>query len=113
MKNLKKNKIIMAIVIFLVMLSFGMQVFADNDIVVIGPTDNNTTTTTNTDNNTAVNNATAPNNILTTNNTTNSSYNTTNLPKTGIEDYTFIFILITVCGVSAIYAYKKVNDYKV
>lgn len=55
------------------------------------------------------------NNIV--NNTTNNSVktyntnNTTNLPQTGIEDYN-IGILLIICIASAIFAYKKVNDYR-
>lgn len=51
-----------------------------------------------------------------TNNTTNNTrtYNTNNksdLPQTGIEDYN-VGILLVICVASAIYAYKKVRDYK-
>ena len=37
--------------------------------------------------------------------------NTTDLPQTGIEDYN-IGILLIICVASAIYAYRKVNDYR-
>ena len=60
----------------------------------------------------------APNNIA--NNSTNNkanntkvynTNNTTDLPQTGIEDYN-IGILLIICIASAIFAYKKVNDYR-
>ena len=52
----------------------------------------------------------------TTNNSTNNTkvYNTnnsTNLPQTGIEDYN-IGILLIICIASAIFAYRKINDYR-
>ena len=44
--------------------------------------------------------------------TTNTSTNSETLPKTGVtEDITVMFFII-VCAISAIYAYKKVRDYK-
>ena len=67
---------------------------------------NNTTNTTaaNTTNNTV-------NNIVE-NTNTNASTNET-LPKTGVtEDYAIIAFAV-VCGISAIYAYKKVKKYNV
>lgn len=58
------------------------------------------------------------NNSNTNNSNTNNSntkvYNTnknTDLPQTGIEDYN-IGILLIICIGSAIFAYKKVSDYK-
>lgn len=58
---------------------------------------------------------TPTNNTNNTNNTT--AKNTTNktnttLPKTGIEDNAILFVVLAVCGVSAIYAYKKVSDFR-
>ena len=44
--------------------------------------------------------------------TTNTSTNSETLPKTGVtEDITVMFFII-VCAISAIYAYKKIRDYK-
>ena len=44
--------------------------------------------------------------------TTNTSTNSVTLPKTGVtEDITVMFFII-VCAISAIYAYKKIRDYK-
>ncbi len=51
------------------------------------------------------------NNILRTNNTA-STYNNTSLPKTGVEDSMPAIILVVVLGISAVYAYKKVQEYK-
>lgn len=48
------------------------------------------------------------------NNTNSSVYNNTNnnLPKTGIEDSIPVAALVVVFGVSAVYAYKKIKEYK-
>ena len=53
------------------------------------------------------------NNSNKSNNTNNSSiYNNTNLPKTGIEDSIPVAMLVVVFGISAVYAYKKIKDYR-
>ena len=72
-----------------------------------GNTLGNTSNTSNTSNtlNTTLN--TATNNKVNT-----SSYNSTNLPDTGIEDSLPAVALIVVVGISAAYAYKKVKDYQ-
>lgn len=61
-------------------------------------------------NNSTVNNTAGNTSVLTTNNTSN--YNNTSLPKTGIEDSVPVFVLAVIFGISAIYAYKKIQDYK-
>ena len=96
-------------------------------------TDNNTTSDNSATNNTATNNTNTnntTNSSLTANNTTNNTVrntatnNTTNntsktnnnvntLAKTGLSDTNgIVALIVVVCGVSAIYSYKKVNDYK-
>ena len=77
----------------------------------------NNTNTNNTNTNNAANNTNnvANNTNKAANNTNKSSvYNNTNtnLPKTGIEDSIPVAMLVVVFGISAVYAYKKVNDYK-
>lgn len=47
---------------------------------------------------------------LTRNNTSN--YNNTSLPKTGVGDSMPVVILVVVLGISAVYAYKKMQDYR-
>lgn len=75
-------------------------------------TDNNTKAdNTNTNKNT--NNKNTNNTNTNKNNANNSSiYNNTNLPKTGIEDSIPVAMLVVVFGISAVYAYKKIKDYK-
>lgn len=73
---------------------------------------NNSTSNNTTGNNTSRNNATnnTTNNVMRTNNTSN--YNNSSLPKTGIEDSIPGVILVVVFGISAVYAYKKIQDYR-
>lgn len=68
---------------------------------------NSTNTNTNSANNT---NSTNRNNTTSANNS--SIYNNTNLPKTGIEDSIPVAMLVMVFGISAIYAYKKIKEYR-
>ncbi len=70
----------------------------------------NVTEDTNAVPNTAVNNATG-NNSSNNDIRTYNNNSTKDLPQTGIEDYN-IGILIVICVASAIFAYKKINDYK-
>ena len=63
---------------------------------------NNTNTNTNTENNVV--------NVV---NNTNVNANTnTSVPYTGIDN-TSILVIIGICGISAIYAYKKIRDYNI
>lgn len=66
----------------------------------------NTNTNTNTNTNIANNKTNNTNSVKTYN-----TNNTTDLPQTGIEDYN-VGILLIICVASAIYAYRKVNDYR-
>lgn len=120
MTNLKKSLIV--ILIGILLLSIYSVAFASDDFGIIpdgntaGSTTNNATTITNNSTNTAntTNNVLNPTNGLTgsTNNTNTSTYNNTNnLPKTGVEDYTIITAIVLL-AIIAIYAYKKVRDYK-
>ena len=77
---------------------------------LIEPTVSNTTSNS-IDNNTSNNtiNNTVNN---TTNNTNNAANNNTvAMPYTGVNNS--VIVIIAVCGVSAIYAYKKIRDYNV
>ena len=70
-------------------------------------TNTNPDTNTSTDTNTNVSPETDKN--VTTNTTNNYD---TNLPKAGVSENTFAGIAITVLAISAIYAYKKISEYK-
>ena len=127
MKNSKLVKVVMGAIISLIVVAMANQVFADNVTDLTNALGNSSSSsnssstnnsTNNTTSNTALNNTTRNNTVnnttntavLTTNNT--SSYNNTSLPKTGIEDHIPATILLVVFGVSAVYAYKKIQDYR-
>ena len=79
-------------------------------------TSNNSSNTANTNSNSSNNTANTNNTNKSsnmTNNTNNSSvYNNTSLPKTGSADSIPVAMLVVVFGISAVYAFKKVRDYK-
>lgn len=121
MKNLKINKItVLLAVVLAVVLGLTVITYAE-DIPQIEPSSvisNSNTPNGNTPNgNTPANNNTNKNansnvNTNANANKSTSSYNNTNLPKTGIEDYSPLFIIAGALVVIAIVAYKKVDYYK-
>lgn len=125
MKKSNLIKVVTILLISVMVMLFATTVnAAENNAGFNDLTDTLTNTNTNkASNNTNTNNAAnntnkAANNTNTNNvaNNTNKSsvYNNTNsnLPKTGIEDSIPVAMLVVVFGISAVYAYKKVNDYK-
>ena len=69
--------------------------------------------------NSATNRANTLNTSAITNNTSNrnntsntSNYANTSLPSTGIESSVPVVLVIVIFGISAIYAYKKIKDYR-
>lgn len=118
---MKKSKILSIILIMVIscsILLLSTKTYAANDVLDItnSITGNNTgnNTTNNTKNNVTglntVNNTTNNNTILKTNNTSN--YNNTSLPKTGIEDSITGVVLVVILGISAVYAYNRIQYYK-
>lgn len=114
MSNIKtKELIICLIAVIALILTITTNVFAtqdinslmgnnaanaeNNDFQQIGDTNTNINTNTNTNTNTNVAN--------------NNVNKVATIPYTGI-DYSVVLI-IAICGVSAIYAYKKIRDYNV
>lgn len=86
---------------------------ANNNNANSNANNNNSNTNSNANNNNsnrANNNANANNNNA--NNNNNSVYNNNNLPKTGIGDSFPVAMLVVIFGISAVYAYKKVKDYR-
>ena len=72
---------------------------------------NKANTNSNTSNTNKANNASNNANKANTNNNS-SIYNNSNLPKTGVESSLPIAALVVVLGISAVYAYKKIKDYR-
>lgn len=104
--------------------SSGIDFFEDQTNQLNTTTNTNTSTNTNANTNsnttnTATNNTTnttnttnTSTNVNTTNTTTNANNYNTNLPKAGAPENTMVGIVITVLAIVAIFAYKKVNQYK-
>ena len=84
---------------------------AANNAATNGFNDLTDTLSTNSGN---TNNASNTANTNTNNNNNNSGsiYNNTNLPYTGVADSLPVAALVVVFGISAVYAYKKIKEYK-
>lgn len=107
---MKRNSLIKGILlvtIVAILMLITNSVYAA-DPIVLSPTDNNTAT----DNSAVANNSALTSTLTPTTPVNNTSTLNSNLPKTGIADNTVVFIVVGVCAVAAIYAYKKVRDYK-
>ena len=110
---MKKSNLIQIVTILLVsamVMLFSTTVNAandNNDVHDLTWTLTKNSTPSNTPSNTPNN---TPNNAK----KNSSVYNNTNnnLPKTGIEDSIPVAALVVVFGVSAVYAYKKIKEYK-
>ncbi len=108
MKNSKLVKIVLIMIISLSVMIVAKNSLAATDLTNTLSGNNTVKNTVNTTNN-IVNNSTN-NTVLKTNNTSN--YNNTSLPKTGVEDSIPAVLVVGVLGISAVYAYKKMQDYK-
>lgn len=107
----KKKELIICIMTIVALLFTIRTTFAADTINELNNTGANNTNTYNTmPNNTPANTNTNRNTNTNTNKNTNKNTNTT-LPQTGI-DSSMVFI-IAICGISAIYAYKKIRDYNI
>lgn len=73
---------------------------------------NTANTNTNTNSNSNTNSKTNTNSNRNTNTNNSSIYNNTSLPNTGIGDVVPVAALIIVFGISAVYAYRKIKEYK-
>lgn len=126
MKKTNLIKVISILLISAMVMLFATTVNAADDnsyndltSTLTGNTSNNASNTSNTNSNSSnntsnTNSSNNTNNSLNmSNNTSNSSvYNNTNLPKTGATDSIPVVMLVVVFGISAVYAFKKVRDYK-
>lgn len=125
MKKSNLIKVVSILLISLMVMLFTTTVNAAEEVDLYNEltldnsnTANTNTNTGNTNTNTANTNTNTNNTNVNTNrnrniNTNNSSiYNNTALPKTGIGDVVPVAALIVVFGISAVYAYRKINEYK-
>lgn len=115
MKNLKLVNMIMVMVVSVAIIMIGNMSFAANEFkdldienVTSSTNSSSTTNTTNTSNTT--NSSKTNSTVLTTNNTSN--YNNSSLPKTGVESSVSGVVLVIILGISAVYAYNKIQYYK-
>ena len=122
---MKKSNLIKVVVILgisLMVMLFSTSVMAADPVDLTDTLSGNNTNNANTNSNSANTNSNSSNtnsnrtnntNSNRTNNTNNSSiYNNTSLPKTGISDTIPVALLLVVFGISSVYAYKKIRDYK-
>ena len=109
---MKNSKVIMEIVIIISLLfALSTVVLADNTQIIIGGGSTNTQHDTVTNIPNVINTTTNTNTNINTNTSYRTNTNTETLPKTGVTDGYVVAILVTVCAISAIYAYKKIRDY--
>ena len=114
---MKKERILKTIVVLLigvVLFTMSSNVFAaDSNSKVDFWEDTTNQLNTNTNTSTNINTATNTNNVNTnTNAVANTSNYNTSLPKAGLKENTMMGVAITVLAVIAIFAYKKINQYK-
>lgn len=121
--KLGKKELIISIVMLIVFIIIGLNfsVFATSTSInfnLAGNNSNNSNTIPQNNvipqNNTIEKDQERPQNntVIPTNNTTNTNTNnssTKDVPNTGLEDAPWL--IIAVCGVSAIFAYKKIKEY--
>lgn len=113
---MKKNSLIKGILLVIIVstvMIITSSVYASGETIVLTQNTpaNNTATDNSATNNTATNSA-LTSTLTPTTPANNTSTLESNLPKTGIADNTIVFALVGVCVVAAIYAYRKVRDYK-
>ena len=123
MNKTKLLKVFLSLILGAMLVFTTIPVNAAENFTDLSPTLNNTGNTNTGNTNIANTNSTNTNNSANTNRNTNSNsnsantnrnsiYNNTNLPKTGIGDSLPIAALVVIFGISAVYAYKKVKDYR-
>ena len=119
MKKTKIVSIVLIVMIVIAMLFTARNVFAADDLGyllgnnVVGNNAASSGGSSKPANSTPSNNSlnnTTNNLVLTTNNT--STYNNSSLPKTGVADSVPVAVLVVVLGISGVYAYKKMQEYK-
>ena len=123
---LKLKNVVIVLIALLLILGIGMQVMATDstiDLDNLGDLLNNTNSTNTTDTTNIVTNTASENEVA--NEVTNTAgtivqpeaneedtSSENDLPQTGVtEDITVMFFIV-VCVIAAIYAYKKIRDYK-
>lgn len=128
MKKTNLMKVVSILLISTMVILFNVSVFAAdntgfNDLTSTLTNSSNNTNNTNTSNSTNSNTNSSNTNSNTSSNSnksnTNSNVNSnmtsiynTNLPKTGVESSVPMAMFIIILAISAIYAYRKIKEYK-
>lgn len=120
MKKSNLVKIVLVLCVSLIVMLFSTSVMAAEEIDLTETLNNMSNNANTNTNNTNTNNSNSNRANTNTNNTNNANsntnnssiYNNTSLPKTGITDSIPIAVLLVVFGISSVYAYKKIKDYK-
>lgn len=105
MTNLKRIFIVMLVIVLLGATAVFATSDVTNTIVITGDEEQQTPTPAPTENTNTNTNTNIPTN------TNTSTYTNSNLPQTGENDY-IVILTIAVFAISAVYAYKKIRDYK-
>lgn len=127
MMKLGKKELIISIVMLIVFVVIGLNVsvFATSSTNTVSlnngfsfnltnnsntiPTNNTATNNIEKDQEIPTNNTVIPTNNTNVNNANTNNASTKDVPNTGLEDMPWL--VIAVCGVSAIFAFKKIKEY--
>lgn len=110
---MKSKKLIVAMILMVTFLSLMVTcVKADNEVfdMPVITTDKNQTTNNNKVNEPIISNNQTVNNQVANTNDNNTNANT-DLPQTGVAGDTTLFVFITICIVSAVYACVRIKKY--
>ena len=110
MKNKKIMLVFIAMIIFVMAIMPIVKASDNNPFNILNEDDTNNTQNATNDEKPAANNEKPT--INDEPNTENTNVAENKLPQTGVAEDTALFIFIAVCILSAIYAYKKVRDYR-
>ena len=110
MKNKKIMLVFIAMIIFVMAIMPIVKASDNNPFNILNEDDTNNTQNATNDEKPAANNEKPT--INDEPNTENTNVAENKLPQTGVAEDTTLFIFIAVCILSAIYAYKKVRDYR-
>lgn len=104
-------KLIIGTILAIAIIACSTAVFAEPAVIIGGGSASAQNETANNTVNNTINNTTY--NTVNTTQTYNTTTKTNTLPQTGVTDGYVVAILVTVCAISAIYAYRKIRDYNV
>lgn len=113
------SKLILGTIIAILIIICSTTVLAENAVIIGGGSvtenesaNNEIVDIGNTQNTQNKENTNSTYNVVNTSTTLTSNGDQT-LPQTGVADTYVVAILLTVCAISAIYAYRKIRDYNI